>query len=68
MKVYYMYSNVEYSYSSLACVIGLSSEKWVQLQYFSTEICGGKPKYAVRGNFYSLILMGADCGWRYIGG
>jgi len=22
---------------------------------------GGKPKYVKRGNFYSLILMGADC-------
>jgi hypothetical protein len=36
-----MYSNLEYSYSSLAWMIGLSSETWVQLQYFSTEISGG---------------------------
>ena len=50
MKVYYIYSNVEYSNSSLDWMSGLSSETWVQLQYFSTEICGGVQRVAVNQN------------------
>ena len=50
MKISYTYSNIEYSYSSLAWTIGLSSETWVQLQYFSTKICVGVQSVAVNRN------------------
>ena len=45
-----MYSNVQYGYSSLAWMIGLSSETWLELQYFSTEIFGGVKMVAVNRN------------------
>ena len=50
MKFCCMYSNVEYNYSSLAWMVDLSSETWIQLQYFPTEICGGIQRVAVKRN------------------